>query len=321
MREADFLRQVGIFSVLDHDEAEDLRGYLTSVGLKRGEVLFREGEPGDDLYIVKGGVVSVNIRLPDASEQEIARFSTGDFFGEMSIFDNADRSATCRAAERTALLSLSREAFSRLMSEAPRMAMKLMYEMLKVTTKRLRSTSEFVTDMVLWGEAASKRAVTDELTGAYNRRFLDDSLASYVSEAGETGRQLSLAMVDLDHFRQINESYGKEAGDRVIKEAAGVFKRLLRPTNILARYGGDEFVMVFPGTGGDDALSVASAICREVAGLKLLAEAQGPHTGVTTSMGIASYPLHAGDLEGLRQAADAALYRAKEAGRNRVCSA
>jgi len=321
MTDRDFLHGIKVFSGLEPGEIDVLSGYLTSVKLKRGDILFREGEPGNDLYIIKSGAVSVGILLPDGSEHEIARFALGDFFGEMSIFDNAERSATCRALEKAVLYSLSKKAFSGLINERPSVAMKLMYEMLKVTTQRLRSTSELVTDMVQWGESASKRAVTDELTGAYNRRFLEDSLGGYVVEAGEKGRELSLAMVDLDHFRQINEAYGQGTGDKVIHDAAEVFKRLLRPRDILARYGGDEFVIVFPETDISDAEQVASSICHEVAGLGLLRDVQGPVTTVTASMGLATYPRHARDLDGLRQAADAALYRAKEAGRNRVCSA
>ncbi len=97
-----------------------------------------------------------------------------------------------------------------------------MYRMLNVATQRLRGTSEVASDMVLWGEGAQKRAITDELTGAYNRRFLEDSLDGYVAEAAEKGRPLSLAMVDLDHFREINERHGHERADGIIKAVVGL---------------------------------------------------------------------------------------------------
>src|SRR5208337_4612518 len=115
--------------------------------------------------------------------------------------------ATCAALEKSTVYSLSKEAFGDVIALHPKVAMKLMYRMLHITTQRLRGTSEFVSEMVQWGEGARKRAVTDELTGVYNRRFLEDSLGNYVAEAQEKGEPLSFVMVDLDHFRQVNESY------------------------------------------------------------------------------------------------------------------
>ena len=166
----------------------------------------------------------------------------------MSIFDNAPRSATSRALTRSVVFSLSKDAFSDIITQHPRIALKLMYRMLNVTTQRLRDTSQFVSEMVLWGESARKRAITDELTGVYNRRFLEDSLGGYVSEAGEKGAPLSLVMLDLDHFRAINERYGNQKGDETIKSASAVFRAILKDKGIIARYGGDEFVIIMPNT-------------------------------------------------------------------------
>jgi diguanylate cyclase (GGDEF)-like protein len=313
-----FLERIGIFSLLGKEEIDTVGEHLSPRILQKGEVLFREGDTGDNLYIVKQGVISIGIRLPDGSDHEIAQFTEGDFFGEMSIFDNAPRSATCTAVEQTSLYSLSKTSFADIIDRHPRTALNLMYRMLNVTTQRLRNTSEFVTDMVIWGENARKRAVTDELTGVYNRRFLDDSLQNYFAEAGEKGLPLSLLMVDLDKFRQINEHYGQAKGDQAIKEAARIFKTRLRPRDVVARYGGDEFLIVLPETASAEAFELADGIRNEVAGLRILSGAKGSITAVTTSMGVASYPEHANELKALRGAADEALYKAKEEGRNRV---
>jgi len=318
---AALLSQVGVFSLLASHEIENVADHLTTVSLDAGEILFHEGEPGNDLYILATGKAAVSIRLPDGSDREIAQFAPGDFFGEMSIFDNAPRSATCSALEKSTLYSLSKDAFGDVISLHPKVAMKLMYRMLHITTQRLRGTSEFVSEMVQWGEGARKRAVTDELTGVYNRRFLEDSLGTYLAEAGEQGEPLSLVMVDLDHFREINESYGHAKGDEAIKSAAGIFRSLLRETDVIARYGGDEFVIILPKTEPDHATELMSAVCAEVARLEILKGLNGPLTTVTSSMGVAGFPAHATELSGLRAAADAALYRAKEEGRNRVVCA
>jgi diguanylate cyclase (GGDEF)-like protein len=291
---------------------------LSLVELAAGEVLFREGDAGNELYILQEGAVGVSISLPDGSEQEIAKFAPGDFFGEMSIFDNAPRSATCRALQRSSLYSLSKASFAELTAHHARIALTLMYRMLAVTTQRLRNTSGFVADMVHWGENARRRAITDEMTGVYNRRFLDDSLAGYVAEAGEKSSPLALVMADLDHFRELNEMYGHEKADEVIKGAVGVFRSCLRPSDVVARYGGDEFVILLPATDSRAAFEIASSICRQVASLDVLAGMPGSIRNVSTSMGVAAFPEHAADAQALKAAADAALYKAKEEGRNRV---
>jgi diguanylate cyclase (GGDEF)-like protein len=320
-RPAVALSRVGIFSLLTEEEIALLSEHLSTVTLREGETLFHEGDEGHDLYILVRGLAAVSIRLPDGGSRVIARFQAGDFFGDMSIFDNAPRSATCTALEASELSSLSREAFSDVIEQHPGIALKLMYRMLNITTQRLRGTSEFVSEMVLWGEGARKRAVTDELTGVYNRRFLEDSLGTYVAEAREKGEPLSFVMSDLDHFREINESYGHAKGDEMIKAAAGVFRAVLGEGAVVARYGGDEFVIVFPRTDSARATDLMEAARTGVEKLETLKGLKGTITTVTSSMGVASFPEHAADLAGLRAAADEALYRAKEEGRNRVVCA
>jgi diguanylate cyclase (GGDEF)-like protein len=315
------LSKVGVFSLLTTEEIASVARHLSTVSLAAGQTLFREGDAGNELYILAHGAAAVSIRLPDGGDHEIARFRPGDFFGDMSIFDNAPRSASCTAVETSELYSLSKDAFSNVIEQHPTIALKIMYRMLNITTQRLRGTSEFVSEMVQWGEGARKRAVTDELTGVYNRRFLEDSLGTYVAESREKNEPLSLVMVDLDHFREINEAYGHAKGDEMIKAAARVFRSSLRETDVVARYGGDEFVILMPRTDPVRGTQILDGVRAEVERLDTLKGLKGSVTTVTTSMGVAGVPAHASDLSALRAAADAALYQAKEGGRNRVVCA
>lgn len=321
MNNADFLRSVDIFSLLNEEEMASVLALMKTRRMKTGDYLFREGDEGNELYIVCSGMVGSSIRLPDGRQREIATFGAGNFFGEMSIFDTASRSATCYCKEDCELLCLHASGFYELIEHSPAVSVKIMYRMLNITTQRLRDTGQFLSDMVHWGEAARKRAITDELTGVYNRRFLDDALESHFEAARTGGTSLSLVMVDLDHFREINDMHGHEAGDRLLLQVVAVFTKHLRPNDILARYGGDEFTVLMPDTGTDEALAVAEGIRRDVAAIDSIVSDTGAVCRVTTSQGIATVPDHAADARDLREKADRALYRAKEEGRDRIICA
>ncbi len=112
MKAPSLLARVGVFSLLSAEEIDLLSPHLSRVELGAGEVLFHEGDQGNDLYILAEGAAAASIHLPDGGTREIARFAPGDFFGEMSIFDEAPRSASCAAVEKSALFSLSRNAFT-----------------------------------------------------------------------------------------------------------------------------------------------------------------------------------------------------------------
>jgi diguanylate cyclase (GGDEF)-like protein len=314
-----FLHSIEIFSLLSPEELEMIMDDFHFRTIRAGEMLFKEGDEGSELFIVQSGKVKTSIQLPDGNERELAVFTSGDFFGEMSIFDDAPRSATCRTVEQASLVCLRKEDFYSMIEENPEIAIKIMYRMLNITTQRLRDTGEFLSDMVQWGESARRRTITDEFTGAYNRRFLDDSFPAFYESATKRSEPLSLIMVDLDNFRVINDTFGQETGDRIILEVVGIIKRRLRDADILARYGGDEFTVLMPDTGADEALAIAESIRAEVEKLDLLGNSDGRAARITTSQGLASYPEHAETLETLKEKADQALYRAKETGRNRVC--
>ncbi len=313
-----FLGHVDIFSLLSPSERRVLLDTMNFVEFQKGHIIFKEGDRGDTLYIVKSGTVSISLRLSNGQERELVEFSAGDFFGEMSIFENAPRSASCTTKENSALFTLSGDTFFQFVESHPFIAIKIMYRMLNSTSQRLRNTDEFLSDMVQWGEKARKRAVTDELTGVYNRRFLDEALEEYFISSKAEMQSLSIVMVDLDNFRDINESYSTEVGDAVIVSVVEVFRKKLRTQDVIARYGGDEFTILLPDTGSKEARRLAEDICACIEQLDVLERLKGPIARVTTSQGIATYPEHAENLKSLREKADQALYRAKHEGRNRV---
>lgn len=162
-----------------------------------------------------------------------------------------------------------------------------------------------------------KRATTDPLTGLYNRLALIEQLEATISESA-AGQPPSLVMLDIDHFKAVNDNHGHLIGDRVIRFVAQVLQRNIKGRDSAARYGGEEFVLLLPQTPSAGAASVAEAIRTEVADAKLVrTDSKKPLGQVTISAGVSTYR-PGEDLMEFIGRADQALYRSKNEGRNRV---
>ena len=157
-----------------------------------------------------------------------------------------------------------------------------------------------------------EQAITDPLTGLYNRRFQQQHLARELERAGRSGAPLALLMIDLDHFKRVNDASGHAAGDAVLRRVAAVLRSRIRPSDIACRHGGEEFVLILPGTTAEAARSKAEDLCAA-----FVLDREALH-GVTASVGIALFPDHGSSADELADAADRAMYEAKAAGRNRV---
>ncbi len=312
------LESIDILSSLSRGELEALYSCMNTESYPTGCSLFREGDIGETMYIVLSGSVSISVNLSDNKILEIAVITEGNFFGEMSIFDRAARSATCTAKCNTKVLSLGSDDFYTFIKNRPLAGMSIMHRMLNTTTLRLQKTGAFLSDMVTWGEQARKRAITDDFTGLYNRRFLDEVIENRFAEAKSSGQPLSFVMVDLDHFGTLNNEYGQATGDKVLLAVVDIFRKLFRVEDILVRYGGDEFTFLLPGTAGDKAKDLCMNLVSRMRKIDLLENSVGKLNKVTASIGIACYPDHADTADMVRKHADKALYKAKEAGRDTV---
>jgi len=174
-----------------------------------------------------------------------------------------------------------------------------------------------------WGETARRRAISDELTGLYNRRFLEESAKDRFKHGSVGKRSISFLMVDLDKIHEVNDKYGPGAGDLLFIAVADALREITRTGDICARLSGDEYAILLPDTDQVEALEIADRICKTVSSRKVAVpkspdSAELTEITVTSSIGVASAPAHANSWEGLLQAADKALHRAKELGRNRA---
>ncbi|HJL06556.1 MAG TPA: diguanylate cyclase [Polyangiaceae bacterium LLY-WYZ-15_(1-7)] len=160
-------------------------------------------------------------------------------------------------------------------------------------------------------------ATTDGLTGCLNKRAFLEELDRKLRSATRFGRQLSLIVTDIDHFKSVNDTYGHATGDVVIKELGALLRRVKRETDIVARFGGEEFCVLCEETDTEGARLLAERVREELGGTTFQTELG--ELRVTASLGVATYPEHADDGGGLFEASDKALYAAKHGGRNQVC--
>jgi two-component system cell cycle response regulator len=164
-------------------------------------------------------------------------------------------------------------------------------------------------------------AITDPLTGLHNRRYLDSHFGALFDEAAARGRQISVLLLDIDRFKAINDSYGHDAGDEVLREFAVRVRAHTRGIDLLARYGGEEIVVAVPDTAVDGAEAVAERIRERIEATPFPIHRGTRAIPVTVSIGVAAR--QAGDTAAgeMLKRADLALYRAKQDGRNRVVAA
>lgn len=164
----------------------------------------------------------------------------------------------------------------------------------------------------------NKDANTDKLTKLYNRNFLDSYLNNQIEVSSISKQPLSIIMLDIDDFKKVNDTYGHPAGDAVLVVFSQVILRCLRRTDLVIRYGGEEFIAVLPATHTEKAVSIAERI-RETVQIETMPKANNEQIpNITCSLGVTTYPLFADNKEKLIKTADIALYKAKSAGKNRV---
>ena len=159
-------------------------------------------------------------------------------------------------------------------------------------------------------------ATTDGMTKLYVHRYFQLLLDKEMKRSSRHNKKFSLIMMDIDNFKAFNDTYGHQLGDKVLKDVAHAVKKNTRAEDVTARYGGEEFIVILPETDVQQAMIAAEKIRASVAELEIPHESQKLH--VTISLGVSTYPEHAGEKEALIHAADTALYTSKHRGKNCV---
>ncbi|MDR0487563.1 MAG: GGDEF domain-containing protein [Treponema sp.] len=325
------LRCSPLFSGFDESEFNTIAAFLRPLRLKEGESIFKEGDAGEEMFVLFSGALSAFCAQSDGTQRRVFEKEPGDFFGEMSIIAHMPRSATITAATDSGLAVLRKIDFFRIIYEQPLIGFRMLRTICGIQNQWLDQNSKSYSDLMRWGETARRRAITDELTGLYNRRFLEESIKNHFDQTSKssrntfrkTSRKMSMLMMDLDKVHYVNEHYGFKGGDIVITTAAGIIRSCLRQGDIPARLAGDEFSILLPDTDTENAGQIAEQIRKKIEENQIEVP-ESPDTGenisisTCTSIGIATTPTHADTAEALILAADSALRRAKDLGRNRV---
>jgi diguanylate cyclase (GGDEF)-like protein len=214
----------------------------------------------------------------------------------------------CRGRTVGALVGLDRNPASR----EPRLAASTQSALL-----RALEPGAIALDNALRVARAEALSVTDDLTQLYNSRYLSQVLRRETKRASRSGRPLSLLFIDLDGFKSINDSHGHLYGSRALVEAAGLIRLSARETDVVSRFGGDEFALILPDTGSEGAAAVGERIRDRIDAHRFL-RGDGLDIHLTVSVGVATLPDVAASTEGLLQAADEAMYHVKERGKNGI---
>jgi len=291
-----------------------LNGALQGCGIKRlrtGEQLLVSGQTNSSVYVLLQG--RLRIHLEGSETEPFMILEGGDCVGEMSVIDRQLTSATVVAAEDCRLLELDHKLLWSLIEGSPVIARNL----LEVLTHRLRHGNSVICRSQQLQRHYAHHAVTDPLTGLYNRRWLDEMLPQQMSCCRSGDQPFSLLIADIDFFKDFNDRYGHLAGDRAISAIAATLQQSLRKSDMAVRFGGEEFLVLLPGSDLEGASLIAERVRQAVKQTPLCHDDGRPLPSVTVSIGVAQMDTGDGPAE-LIEKADNALYLAKQQGRDSV---
>jgi len=279
--------------------------------LPDGRALLEMQQENRTMYMVLSG--KLKVYLDTQQQKEVAVLEPGQTVGELSVIEASQVSARVCASGITSVLCIDEDTFWQLIRESHEFCTNL----LLLLSARMRSNNFSLVESERLQIQFEKDSVTDGLTGVYNRRWLDKKIGRLLQRSQMGNRNLSVLMLDVDHFKRFNDTYGHQTGDVVLRRTAGCLSERLRAQDLVARYGGEEFCVLLPETNLDEALTTAKHLLNCVAEMEVTDSDGKILPPLTVSIGVACCNENE-DATSLLLRADKALYRAKQNGRNRV---
>jgi len=305
------LEGLELFKGVCPDDVQELLQNCDRRDLDEGEQLLSPGEKNEHVFVVLSGSLNVHVGSPEAPV--LCSMDVGECVGEMSIIEDRDPSAYVIGAEPTHLLLIHQSVLWDMVNASHEFAKNL----LVVLSERVRSHNRVIADS--YGELRKfeRHARTDALTGLRNRHTMEEAFEREINRCEKDNSPVSLIMIDVDNFKVFNDQFGHVAGDRALSAVASILKHQFRPRDVLVRFGGDEFAILLPEVSEEFAMSVADRVRQTVSGDTGDGSDSLIQIPIRISMGVAEHK-NGSTLSSLLRAADAALYRAKHAGRNVV---
>lgn len=296
---------------------ESVSAYLDSCRyfeLPAGEILISPNQPNDCVFVVLEGRMSVHLISPD--EPALTTVEQGACAGDMSILRKSNPSAFVVVREHARLCAIPHETVWALINVSHAFARNLFI----ILSERIVSDNELIADSVVIASEFQRLSVTDSLTDLPNRRWINEMFAREIERCRRSDRKISMILLDIDGFAAVNNELGHLVGDRALRNVATALRRHFRPNDMIARFGGDEFAVLLPDTNMQIATQVANRVLFLMNRDRIKVDPSGrDDRSITLSMGVAQWA-HDEALAELIDRTDSALYRAKNAGRNRVCA-
>lgn len=305
------LNSLELFKDVLPDDVHELLQHCDRRDIAAGELLLSPGAKNEHVFIVLSGSLNIHVGSPDTPV--LATMDVGACVGEMSIIEDRDPSAFVIGAEASHLLVIHQSILWQMVDASHDFAKNL----LVVLSERVRSHNHVIANSYGEMRKFERHATTDALTSLANRHAMQDTFPDEIKRCVDDEDPVSMMMIDVDNFKQFNDTYGHIAGDRALSAISSILRTQFRPCDLLVRYGGDEFAVLLPGASLEKALAVGERVCDAVGDSTCDGSDSLIKIPLNISMGVAELAPR-GNLDSLTRDADAALYRAKNAGRNVV---
>ncbi|MDX1653852.1 MAG: GGDEF domain-containing protein [Candidatus Competibacteraceae bacterium] len=290
----------GLSEVQRRELAEQRLLYLDT-----GQILKRRGENNTQLFVLLSG--SLQVLLASRPESPLNIIEPGQCVGEVSMIDGRSVTIDVVADQPSCLLPIAQKTFWTLMHDSPSWCCQIV----KLLAARLRNSNDML-------HQYEQHASFDLLTGLFNRRWLMGNLTRLLTRCQLSGQPFTVLMVDIDHFKRFNDTFGHPAGDQALSAVATCLKDQVRPDDPVVRYGGEEMTILLSDLDREQGYQTAERLRRAVAGLTVQLEQGQQLPPLTVSVGGAQAQKDEVNGDRVLARADAALYRAKRQGRNQV---
>lgn len=306
----DDLKQIDVFTQVNIEALSEFLPQIEKLTIQPDQTLLSPESENMHIYALLQG--EFLICLQANGQRPVTYIKPSDCVGEISIIDDRPPSAYVITMEECEVLSIHRDVLTRMFETQANLAVNL----LKLLGERFRQNNNILVSSMELQEEYRNRAERDELTGLHNRSWMNEVFPRQLELSHRIGQQVAMMMIDADHFKQINDVHGHQVGDQALQHLADIIANNLRETDLLVRFGGEELVVLMPGTTASKAQVVAERV-RSLVEITPLTTEQGQQLPMSISLGLSLWR-EGETVKNLIERADRAMYAAKQEGRNRV---